>query len=154
MTATIKPYQGESLAMINELILRSKASWGYTREQLDLWKAGLKVTKADVAARYFFLGKITNRTILLYSLSEQSSTSCELEDCWVDPDFRGKGFGRAIFDDIGVQMKRRGWERMRIVSDPFAAGFYRKMGAAQVGETPSTPEGRFLPVFEWRPEYT
>ena len=152
MTATIKPYQGESLAMINDLILRAKGSWGYTSEQLDLWKADLNVTKADVVARYFFLGKITGRTILLYSLSEQSSKSCELEDCWVDPDFRGNGFGRAIFDDIGIQMKRRGWQSMRIVSDPFAAGFYRKMGAAQIGETPSKPKGRFLPVFEWQAE--
>ncbi|MEM8955847.1 MAG: GNAT family N-acetyltransferase [Verrucomicrobiota bacterium] len=136
--------------MINELILRSKVSWGYTSEELDLWKTDLEVTKADIDARHFFLGKITDRTILLYSLSEISLTSCELEDCWIDPEFKGRGFGRAIFDDIGIQMKRRGWQRMRIVSDPFAAGFYRAMGAAQVGESPSKPEGRLLPVFEWQ----
>jgi len=152
MTATIKPYQGESLAMMTDLILRSKASWGYTSEQLDLWKVDLQVSKADIDARHFFLGTIIDRTILLYSLSERSSTSCELEDCWIDPDFKGRGLGRAIFNDIGIQMKRKGWQRMRIVSDPFAAGFYRKMGATQVGETPSRPEERVLPVFEWQLE--
>ena len=101
MTATIKPYHGESLDMINDLILRSKASWGYTIEELDLWKTDLKVTKSDIDSRDFFLGTITDRMILLYSLSEVSSASCELEDCWIDPDFKGKGLGEPFLMTSG-----------------------------------------------------
>ena len=101
---------------------------------------------------HFFLGFISDKLVLLYSLSERSSTSCELEDCWVEPELKGKGLGRAIFDDVAVQMEKKGWQCMRIVSDPLAVGFYRRMGATQVGETPSKPEGRVLPVFEWRLE--
>jgi hypothetical protein len=35
---------------------------------------------------------------------------------------------------------------LRIASDPFAEGFYRRMGARRVGVVPSTPRGRTLPL--------
>jgi hypothetical protein len=42
-----------------------------------------------------------------------------------------------------------GFETVRIVSDPHAAGFYAKMGASHVGEVPSCViPGRLLPLFE------
>ncbi len=151
MRAAITPYNGESLALINDLILRSKASWGYTEELMNLWKPDLIVAEIDLKKRQFFVGSLPDQLVLVYSLSERSMTSCELEDCWVEPELKGRGLGRAIFDDIRMRMKQNEWQSMRIVSDPSAAGFYRRMGAAQVGETPSKPDGRVLPVFEWRP---
>ncbi len=39
-----------------------------------------------------------------------------------------------------------GGATLRIASDPNAEGFYLKMGARRVGETPSQPEGRALPL--------
>ena len=36
----------------------------------------------------------------------------------------------------------------------FCSGFYRAMGATQIDESPSKPEGRLLPVFEWQLENT
>ncbi|MEM0970807.1 MAG: N-acetyltransferase, partial [Verrucomicrobiota bacterium] len=85
---------------MNDLILRSKASWGYTHELLNLWMPNLVVTEADLEMRQFFVGSFSGRLVLVYSLSKQSAISCELEDCWVDPELQGIGLGRAIFQDI------------------------------------------------------
>ena len=152
MIPSITPYNGESLDEMNDLIIRSKASWGYSANLMELWTPDLIVTEKDLERRQFFVGSISGRLVLLYSLSELSENSCELEDCWVEPELQRTGLGRAIFQDIGVRMEENGWRLMRIVSDPSAAGFYLRIGASRVGETPSKPVGRTLPVFEWRPE--
>ncbi|MEM9016430.1 MAG: GNAT family N-acetyltransferase [Verrucomicrobiota bacterium] len=137
---------------MNDLILRSKASWGYPDDLMSLWAPDLIVTQRDLAERQFFVGSFSDRLVLVYSLSKQSETACELEDCWVEPELKGTGLGRAIFEDVEMRMEENGWTIMRIVSDPSAAGFYLRMGAERIGETTSKPEGRNLPVFEWRPE--
>ncbi|MEM9478049.1 MAG: GNAT family N-acetyltransferase [Verrucomicrobiota bacterium] len=137
---------------MNDLILRSKASWGYPDDLMELWTPDLVVTETDLEMRQFFVGFFSDRLVLLYSLSKQSRNSCELEDCWVEPKLMGTGLGRAIFQDIELRMKQNEWISLRIVSDPSAAGFYLRMGAVRVGEAPSQPAGRMLPVFEWRPQ--
>ena len=152
MTPVITPYNGESLEVINDFILQSKASWGYSQALLNLWRSGLEVSAQDVLSRHFFFGRSDERLVLIYSLSELSSPSCELEDCWIHPDFIGKGLGASIFCDIEKRMLQLGWTSMKIVSDPNAAGFYKRMGAVQAGEAQGKPEGRVLPIFEWRPK--
>lgn len=151
MIPSITPYDGESLVLMNDLILRSKASWGYPDHLMELWTPELIVTETDLEMRQFFVGFFADRLVLVYSLSKQSGNSCELEDCWVEPELKGTGLGRAIFQDIEMRMEQNDWNSMRIVSDPSAAGFYLRMGATRVGETASKPVGRMLPVLEWRP---
>ena len=57
-----------------------------------------------------------------------------------------------MFEHAILTLRADGGTTLRIASDPFAEGFYEKMGARRVGDVPSTPEGRRLPllVFELR----
>jgi hypothetical protein len=65
----------------------------------------------------------------------------------------GQGVGARLFADAVAALRADGARQLRIASDPFAVGFYRRMGARLVGEVPSTPRGRTLPllVFELEP---
>jgi len=149
MSVVITPYNGEPLGIINDLIYRAKASWGYSEQQLKSWMDDLAVTATSLSQRQFFLGQIDAKVVLVYSLAELSATQCELEDCWVDSHFHRQGLGTALFEHARHQMTQNGWETMRIVSDPNAQGFYLRMGARRVGETAGQSHGRVLPVLEW-----
>jgi hypothetical protein len=63
------------------------------------------------------------------------------------------GVGARMFDHAVATLRAADAHVLRIASDPYAEGFYLRMGARRVGEWPSTPSGRTLPllVFESGP---
>ena len=69
----------------------------------------------------------------------------ELEHCWVQPAFIGRGVGARLLNHAAATCHALRARTLGIASDPFAEGFYRRMGARPVGTVPSTPRGRTLP---------
>ena len=74
---------------------------------------------------------------------------CTLEHFWVEPAHHGRGVGRTLFAHAVRVARSRGAARIRIVSDPFAEGFYLRLGAERVGIESVLPAGRELPVLEF-----
>ena len=66
---------------------------------------------------------------------------------FVAPAATGHGIGAALFADALHVASSAGLETLRIDSDPNAAGFYERMGAATVGSATSS-WGRQIPVME------
>jgi hypothetical protein len=66
---------------------------------------------------------------------------------WVRPGEIGTGLGRLMWRDAMAVAAAAGFEYLEIAAEPNAEGFYRKMGAERVGETPSgSIPGRVLPL--------
>jgi GNAT superfamily N-acetyltransferase len=70
----------------------------------------------------------------------------ELEHCWVLPERIGHGIGTRLLAHAVATSRAAGAATLRIASDPFAEGFYRRMGGRPAGTVPSTPRGRTLPL--------
>lgn len=70
----------------------------------------------------------------------------ELEHCWVTPAWIGRGVGARLVADAAATARALGATMLRIASDPYAEGFYARLGARRVGAVPSTPRGRTLPL--------
>ncbi len=134
---------------INDLILSAKRSWNYPEHLISLWAPSMRVSSDHLHKREFWVARNnSDELVYIYSISQQTTSSYELEDCWVAPDYIGKGFGNALFTHLRGILSARNVEKLLIVSDPKAEGFYQKMGAHTVGEQPSEPTGRMLPVLE------
>ncbi|WP_104402867.1 GNAT family N-acetyltransferase [Vibrio penaeicida] len=141
--------QLKDIPNINALIFDSKASWGYSPEQIELWRAGLTITEACFMHRHFYKGMTPDGLLCcVYSFSQSEGKVFELEDCFVSPRFLGLGFGNQMMNDVFDRMMEKSAEKLIIVSDPNAVGFYQKYGATQVGVYPSLPQGRQLPILE------
>ncbi len=69
-----------------------------------------------------------------------------LEHLWVLPARMGSGIGRTLVRHLLTLVRARGGHGLRIASDPNAEAFYLRFGARRVGEVPSTPTGRTLPL--------
>jgi GNAT superfamily N-acetyltransferase len=82
-----------------------------------------------------------------YALANEGGVF-ELEHMWVDPSSIGRGIGAALFRHAVDTVRALGGSMLRIASDPNATGFYLAMGARRMGDVPSKPEGRTLPMFE------
>ena len=80
-----------------------------------------------------------------YALSGRAPV-LELEHCWVLPARIGHGVGARLLGHAIATGRAARATTLRIASDPFAEGFYRRMGGRRAGTVPSTPRGRTLPL--------
>lgn len=137
-----EPHEHETLTAVAHA---SKRYWGYPEEWIELWTDQLTFQKETIARRETWCAILEHKVVGVYSL-EFDGDEAEIEDLWVLPGFMGKGVGRSLFGHALEIARSHGARRLRIESDPHAADFYRKQGAHQTGEVPSTPADRTLPL--------
>ncbi len=123
----------------------AKRHWRYPEEYIELWRDALTVTPDFIGRHSVHCAWQDERVVGFYALSGEGPVR-ELEHMWVVPDVIGKGIGAWLMDHALWTMRRDGVGTLRIASDPNAEGFYVKMGAQRVGEVPSRPNGRRLPL--------
>jgi predicted N-acetyltransferase YhbS len=72
---------------------------------------------------------------------------------WVTPASIGTGIGKELFLDAMERAAKLNVNAVELSADPNAAGFYKRMGATQIGETDSVVDGqvRKLPRMKIEP---
>lgn len=146
MKLTIEQPKTEAAEELSKLSFASKRHWGYPEEWIELWREDLTITAEKIKTRDYWVGRIGEELIFVYSVSHIADDTYDLEDFWLAPAHIGQGYGRLMFDHLRTTLQDLGCTKLMIVSDPHAESFYRKMGAVRVGQQASTPEGRMLPV--------
>ena len=142
----------ESTAL-TALALEAKASWGYPAEWLEQWRAELTISADYLRTHAVFVAESAVGTLGVCAL-EDHGTYGVLEHLWVSPRAQRLGVGRALVRHV-LSLASKGAasaKRVRVVSDPHAAGFYRAMGAHEVGAEPAPMPGaqeRVLPIMEF-----
>lgn len=146
----IRSAKAEEAAHISNLALRSKAHWGYSQEFLDACRAELTYHPSEIEGqgRCFNVAELSDVIVGFYVLERESDEAAELAALFVEPSFIGRGIGRALFEHALMAARENGSVIVTIQSDPYAADFYRSMGARQTGlcESGSIPN-RYLPTF-------
>jgi GNAT superfamily N-acetyltransferase len=131
---------------LTELAFRSKAHWGYDREFMQACRAALTVTAEFIAGADVYVAEVEGRVVGFYSLAPWNS-DLELYHFFVDPPAMGNGVGRRLWDDAVRRATEFAYPKLLIQSDPYAEGFYLKLGAERIGEVPSEAmPGRTLPL--------
>lgn len=150
---TIRAAVPAESAALSALAREAKASWGYPAEWLDQWRAELTISDEYVRAHELFVAESKTMVLGVCAL-EDHGAQWALEHLWVSPRAQRLGVGRALVHHA-LRAARRGGastKRVRVVSDPHAAGFYRAMGAREIGAEPAPMPGapaRELPILEF-----
>jgi GNAT superfamily N-acetyltransferase len=137
MTTTIRPARPAEAALLSALALRAKAHWGYDAAFLEACRDDLTVTAATIATDTIRVATDNDEPRGFYGL-RVAGESAELIDLWVEPTAIGTGLGRALWTDAVAAARATGARELLIQSDPHAEGFYRRMGATQIGTKTST----------------
>jgi len=148
---TLRNMTVADLPQVSRLGIRSKATWGYAPKLMRVFTKELtleastleQLSAAQVACR--------SEQILGYStIREHSDGITELEHLFVHADHFGQGIGRELLEAALASAASTGAEKLTVVADPHAAGFYERFGAARVGEHQSSIPGRVIPVLEFK----
>ena len=140
---------------LSALALRSKAYWGYDPVFLQACRTELAVDpKAAAAGRVVVLVE-EDTPLGFYALSPgERHDEAEISLLFVEPAVIGHGIGRVLWEHAVTKARREGLKRLKVLSDPFALGFYRAVGATLSGKVRSpvrAPDGseRCLPVLHF-----
>jgi GNAT superfamily N-acetyltransferase len=93
-----------------------------------------------------------NGTIVGMCALEDLGRRWSLEHVWVEPSAHGGGIGRALVMRALDEARRRRPGVVELLADPFASGFYERLGARHAGVVAAPMPGardRTLPRFEF-----
>jgi uncharacterized protein len=145
-----KARPGEA-ALLSALAMESKAHWGYSVEVLEKWRPDLTITPEDIVKHPTYVAETGGRVVGFYML-HMTTPLQTLEHLWIHPASLRRGVGTQLINHA-LAPTRDGRGAVRVVADPFAAGFYEHHGGVRTdfvaAPIPGMPD-RTLPVYEFR----
>lgn len=146
--STIRRAEPAEAQAITEMVVRSKAYWGYSEEFMRYAAAILNVTPQYIETRPTYVLEQDGQLLGMCSLKELSPEEVDLDMLFVVPEAIGQGVGRQLVEYVKGVAAATGYRTLCVESDPNAAGFYEKMGGQLIGHrpVPSIP-GRELPLY-------
>ena len=148
MDVTIRHAWTTDAEAMTALCLRSKRSNGYDDAFMAACAAELAVTPARLRDERFHVAERSGGIVGCAGLV-QGGTTGEVVSFFVDPDHQGHGIGRLLWKALLDEAQRARLHRLHLDADPAAEGFYRQLGFATVGRSPSgSIPGRTLPFME------
>lgn len=139
----------EDADALTKIAFAAKRHWRYPETWILRWSEALTITREYIAEHPTFVATVEGKPFGFCAVRLQASEAC-LDHLWVLPSAMGRGVGRALFQQAEAVARASGATRMRIVGDPHAERFYRRMGAIRYDLEPASMEGeeRFLPLLE------
>jgi N-acetylglutamate synthase-like GNAT family acetyltransferase len=136
----IRKASTEDANALTKIALEAKRHWGYPEHWIKHWQEDLTITPDFVATNQVFVAEREGKLLGFYALIIRQDKA-ELEHMWVAPQYIGTGVGKELFVHAMQRAAMQNASEVGISSDPNAEGFYKKMGAFQIGEVSSeTPD--------------
>ena len=139
--STIRRADPEEAASLTTIAHDAKRHWGYPEHWIAHWQDDLTISPDFIAANQVYVAEREGDLLGFYALVIKNEKA-ELDHLWVAPAHIGSGLGKELFLHAMQTAAGQNINAVEILSDPNAAGFYRKMGAHQVGETTSEIDGQ------------
>ncbi|WP_408009772.1 GNAT family N-acetyltransferase [Pseudalkalibacillus sp. A8] len=147
--AAIRRAKPEESQLLSDLALLSKAQWDYSEEFILACRDALTIDEKYILKNHVFVME-EDRTTLGFFAFVIKNGQAALDFMYLNPEIIGRGYGKILWSHVVTRAKELGISRFTIDSDPNAKGFYEKMGAVVIGETPSTVfADRSLPLLKY-----
>ena len=130
---------------LTEITVDGKAFWGFSKEQLAIWKDELTVTRDYISANETYNLFLDSSIIGYYSFLKMSDDQIILDNLFLFQKYIGQGFGTLLMNDFLESVKKLGFCTIILEAEPNAEQFYEKFGFSTYDHRESNIEGRFLP---------
>lgn len=146
MRIEIRRAHPEEADILTETAHAAKRHWNYPESWIQQWQSDLTITPEFITANEVFAATINDEIAGCCALVMTDSLA-EIEHMWIRPEHMGSGVGRALFEHARERAIERGANVLELSADPYAEGFYARMGAKRIGEIPADMDGqaRVLP---------
>ena len=130
----IRPAAANEASVLTNMALEAKRYWGYPEHWIKHWESDLTISSDFIHDNHVYVAEENGQIQGFYALIV-AGDKAELDHMWVKPTLIGTGIGKELFLDAMERAAALKVSAVEISSDPNAAGFYRRMGATEIGET-------------------
>lgn len=151
MQVTLRKATGDDADTLTDLAHRAKAHWGYPASWMREWDAQLTILPGYIDMHFVWLAEQDGEIVGMCAL-EDRGPRWTLEHVWVEPSCHRLGIGRALVARAIETARERHARIVELLADPFATGFYDKLGARHTGDVHAPMPGardRTLPRYEF-----
>ena len=134
--------------ILTQITKKSKAFWGYSEEQIEIWSTFLTVTSGYIKANAVYKISVEDQIMGYYSFINQDEKTIKLDNLFVLPEYIGKGLGRLLMEHFLMNIDKTDTKTMTLNSEPNAELFYSKLGFVKVGEIETSIKDRYMPIME------
>ncbi|MEW5684115.1 MAG: GNAT family N-acetyltransferase [Pseudomonadota bacterium] len=127
MSETLRRAGLADIGALTELMLASSAYHGQYAPML----AGYAIKPEQAERDIMVLAEAGGGPLGFYSLITQGEP--ELDLMFVSDAAQGTGLGARLFEHMADQARALGIDAVKIIANPPAEGFYRRMGAERIG---------------------
>ena len=141
----------EEAKILTDLAWRSKSVWPYDLDYLEKSRPVIGVNANYISMWPVLVAEVDGQILGWGSIAEVKNDRW-LDNLWIEPAaIKTMGLGRSLFRCLVNEAQGLGWTSFRIAADPYAEGFYLKMGATNIGSVESLVKpGFFLPLIEYK----
>ena len=152
-SADISEYQ-----TLTDISFAAKRHWNYPEEYYERWKDELTITEDYINKNIVYVAVKENELIGFYSIVENPqdfwagkvfvAKGFWLEHIFIKPVYHKSGIGRQLIHHARKIASDKKIEKLLVFVDPFARGFYDKIGANYIKDSQSSIEERTIPMYE------
>lgn len=160
MSENIRFALPDETEILTEIAFAAKRTWSYPEEYYEIWKDELSITKDYINNNIVFVAEKGKQVVGFYSIVVIQNDFIAgnvlvkkgfwMEHLFVKPSFQKKGIGRKLMKHALDYCEENWMDELKIFVDPHATGFYEKMGATFIENSPSSIEGRKVPVYGFK----
>lgn len=153
----ISKAQNIDAEVLTEISFAAKRHWNYPDSYYDLWRDELTITKEYIQQNIVFEALYLDAVIGFYSITENGidfysgdtfvKKEFWLEHLFIKPQYHKLGIGGLMLNHAKQVSRDLGIRDLLIFVDPYAKGFYDKVGATYLYESKSSIPGRLIPVY-------
>lgn len=137
----IRPASTDEASFLTTIALEAKRYWGYPEHWIKHWESDLTISPEFIRDNHVYVAEENDEIQGFYALIV-AGNKAELDHLWVTPTRIGTGIGKELFLDAMERAASLHVDAVEISSDPNAAGFYKRMGATQIGEIDASLDGQ------------
>jgi len=156
----ISKAQNNDAEVLTDISFAAKKHWNYPDSYYDLWRDELTITKEYIQQNIVFKALYMDVVIGFYSIIENKEDFHSgdtfvkkgfwLEHLFIKPEYHKLGIGTLMMNHAKQVSRDLGIPELFIFVDPYAKGFYDKVGAAYLYDSKSSIPGRMIPVYGLR----
>ena len=161
MKIQIRPAHISEASSLTAISFEAKRHWNYPEEYYEHWRDELTINEDYIRSNMVHVAVYGDLLIGFYAIVENPqdfwagkvfvAKGFWLEHIFIKPEFHKLGIGRQLIKHACIAAKDKGINKLMIFVDPFAKGFYDKVGARYVKDSPSSIDGRMIPIYELYP---